>query len=146
MNDFTLNWFEENVMYSVEDISHDFEQLINLNEDTSIILNSICWDMMNNKARIVLNLWEFKWFETLEYIDKNIEGYNDSVDDSYLVHDFFEKCKKIIINTRKDLEEILLVLRLSNILLDSARTNNDLDCLWKSFYQIENKFKLYGFL
>lgn len=146
MDTFTLNWFEENLMYSVEDISHDFKQLVNLNEDVNIILNSICYDMMNNKARIVLNLFEFKWFETLECINKNTEGYEESVEDICLITDFFEKCKKIIIKERKDLEEVILVLRLSNILLDSAREDNDLDCLWESFYQIESRFKLYGFL
>ena len=146
MNAFALNWFEENLMYSVEDITHDFKHLINLNEDTDIILNSICWDMMNNKLKISLNLFEFKWFETLECINKNTEEFIESVEDLYLIHNFFEKCKKIIINTRNDLEELIVALRLSDILLDSARKNNNLDCLWKSFYQLESKFKLSGLL
>ena len=140
---FEFDEIEGILMYSIEDKKIDFEKLINLNEKTSDILDEVYEDMLNSKTQFVLSLFEFQWYDALESISDSTEAYDESVEDINITHKLFNEFKETHITERCQLEEILFMLSISTILLDEAKEENDLVCLWESIYQIERRMKHY---
>lgn len=122
---------------------NDFNYLIDIDDDFNSIVSSFENKYYINLARCMISSFNLNILNKFNVFLENIKG--DSIDCKLGKNKLESFCndldENIIVRDMADLETLTVILKLAMMLVDSGLENNDMDCFYESFYQLENDLK-----
>lgn len=126
-----------------ENIEVNFSKSLEFNPKLLSEINKVYERTLNNRAKFILGFFHLNIFDSLETIVRNTDESDDFILDlSEFIADYFDKIElELDINSLKEFNEFIHILKLSSIIINDAIEENDMELIFEAFYQIQSRFK-----
>ena len=126
-----------------ENIEVNFSKSLQFNPKLSSEIDKVYKRTLNNQAKFILGYFHLNIFESLETIVRNTDESDDFILDlSEFIAKYFDRIDyELNINSLKEFEEFIHILKLSSIIITDALKENDMELIYESFYQIQSRFE-----
>ena len=126
-----------------ENIEVNFSKSLEFNPKLLSEINKVYKRTLNNRAKFILGFFHLNIFDSLETIVRNTDEVHDFILDlSEFIADYFDKMEfELNINSLKEFNEFIHILKLSSIIINNAIEENDMELIFEAFYQIQSRFK-----
>ena len=127
-----------------DNIEYNFSKSILINQKLSEEIKTSYQRTLNNRQSFFLGTFQLTIFTIVENIVNNCDDYEiDFIEDlTDFISQYFKKTdQNLNIRTKKDFEEFIIILKLSSLILENAKADNNLDLIYESFYQIQSRLK-----